>query len=136
LPPALEGSKTHSAPLSRGSRAHHAVGAVEIGNGQAIVGYLVFPSHALAIADLKAFPPNTGPNKVVTTRPAGLPRPAYVIHAAQNGYDAAYVVFVLDNVLVNSWTYGAKGSSSQLIAVVERNARWAKNHVLHAMRSG
>ena len=37
LPPALQGSKTQSARLSAGSRSHHAVGAVEIGNGEAIV---------------------------------------------------------------------------------------------------
>ena len=136
LPPALEGSKTHSAPLSRGSRTHHAVGAVEIGNGQAIVGYLVFPTHALAVGDLNAFPPNTGPNKVVTRHLAGFPTPLYVIHAERNGYEASYVIFILDNVLVNSWSYGAKGSSAQLLAGVKRDARWAKDHLLHVMRSG
>jgi hypothetical protein len=134
LPLALEGSKTHSTPLSSGSRAHHAIGAVEIGNGQAIVGYLVFPTHALALADLKAYPPNTGPNKVVTRHLAGFPTPLYVIHAAQNGYEAAYVIFVLDNVLVNSWTYGTKGSTKTLLSIVERDARWAKTHALQAMR--
>jgi hypothetical protein len=136
LPPALEGSKTHSMPLSRGSRTHHAIGAVEVGNGQAIVGYLVFPSHALTLADLKAYPPNTGPNKIVTTHLAGFPKPVFVIHAVRNGYEAVYVIFVLDNVLVNSWTYGTTGMSSRLIATVEQDARWAKNHLQHVIRSG
>jgi hypothetical protein len=134
LPTALEGSRTHSSPLSRGARTHHAVGAVAIGNGQALVGYLVFPTHALAVADLKAFPPNRGPNKVVTRHFAGLPEPLYVIHSSGNGYEAAYVVFILDNVLVNSWTYGAKGSSKTLLGIVERDARWANKHALQAMR--
>jgi hypothetical protein len=136
LPPALRGSKTRSAKLSAGSRSHHAVGAVEISNGAALVGFLVFPTRALALADLKAFPPNTGPNKVITNRPAGLPQPAYLIHSAGNGYEAAYVVFVLDNVLVNAWAYGAKGSQKKLIAIVERDAIWAKNRGLSVMRNG
>ncbi len=134
LPHALEGSRTGPSKLSRGSRLHHAVGAVSIGNGQALVGYLVFPTHALAVADLKAYPPNTGPNKVVTRHLAGFPRPLYVIHAEGNGFQAAYVIFVLDNVIVNSWAYGAKGSSPQLMPVVKSDARWAKAHLLQAMR--
>jgi len=136
LPPALRGSTTRSTPLSTGSRSHHAVGAVEIGNGTALVGFLVFPTHALAVADLKAFPPNRGPNKIVTTRPAGLPRPAYVLRASGNGYSVAYVVFVNDNLLVNTWTYGRKGTEKQLIAIVEGDARWAKSYSLRIMRNG
>jgi hypothetical protein len=135
LPPALQGSKTHSATLSAGSRSHRAVGAVEIGNSQALVGYLVFPTHALALADLNAFPPGTGPNKIVSNRPAGLPRPAYLIHANGNGYEVEYVVFIVDNVLVNSWAYGAKGSEKKLVAIVERDARWANSHVRQVRRS-
>lgn len=133
LPPTLRGTKTRRAKLSTGSRSHHAVGAVEVGNTQSLVGFLVFPTHALALADLKAFPPDTGPNKIISTRPAGLPQPAYLIHAAGNGYEATYVVFILDNVLVNSWVYGAKGSEKKLIAIVERNALWAKNHAFSVM---
>jgi len=136
LPSALSGSKAQAAKLSSGSRSHHAVGAVEIGNSAALVGFLVFPTHALALADLKAFPPNTGPNKIVTTRPAGLPRPAYILRASSNGYEAAYAVFVLDNVIVNTWAYGAKGSPAQLRAIVERDARCAKSYGLKAMAGG
>jgi hypothetical protein len=136
LPPALRGSKTRSARLSAGSRSHHAVGAVEIGNAQALVGFLVFPTRALALADLKAFPPDKGPNKVITNRPTGFPRPAYLIHAVGNGYEAVYLVFILDNLLVNSWTYGTKGSEKKLIAIVERDALWAKNRALSVMRNG
>lgn len=133
LPPALRGSTTKATKLSTGSKAHHAVGAVEIGNTAAIVGFLVFPTHALALADLKAYPPNTGPNKIVTARPAGLPRPAYILRAIGNGYEVAYAVFVLDNVVVNAWTYGPKGTTRTLTALVQRNARWAKGYGLSAI---
>jgi hypothetical protein len=66
---------------------------------------------------------------------AGLPRPAYLLHARGNGYEAAYVIFIVDNVLVNSWTYGVKGSQKQLFAIVERDARWARDRVRHAQRA-
>ena len=135
LPPALRGTKTRSAKLSAGARSQHAVGAVEVGNADALVGFLVFPSRARALADLKAFPPDTGPNKILTTELPGLPRPAYLIHAAGNGFEVAYVVFVVDNVVVNAWAYGAKGSLKTLIAIVERDARWAKNRTLSVVRS-
>ena len=134
IPSALSGGTAQAAKLSAGSRSHHAVGAVEIGNTTALVGFLIFPTHALALADLKAFPPNRGPNKIVSTRPAGLPRPAYILRARSNGYEAAYAVFVLDNVVVNAWAYGVTGSSAKLQAIVERDARWANAHALAAMR--
>ena len=129
LPPALGGSAAKGAKLSRGARAHHAVGAAEIGNSAALVGFLVFPTHALAVADLKAYPPDRGPNTIVSRTPAGLPRPAYILRAAGNGFEAAYAVFVVDNVLVDAWTYGQKGTSGQLRAIVERDARWANAYV-------
>jgi len=135
LPPALKGATPKSNALSRGSKAHHAVGAVVIGSTAALVGFLVFPSHALALADLKAYPPNTGPNKIVTTTPAGLPRPAYILRAAGNGYESAYAVFVLDNVVVDAWTYGPKGTYSQIRAIVEKNAQWAKSYASSVMKS-
>ncbi len=108
-----------------------------IGNTAAIVGFLVFPSHALALADLKAYPPNTGPNKIVTTTPAGLPRPAFILRGTGNGYEAAYAVFVLDNVVVDAWTYGPKGTYSQLRSIVEKDAAWAKTYgtsVIHGSK--
>jgi len=129
LPPALKGADTKAATLSKGSKSHHAIGAVEIGNSAAIVGLLVFPTHALALADLKAYPPDKGPNTIVSRTPAGLPRPAYIMAARGNGYEAAYAVFVVGNVVVDAWTYGQKGTSSQLRSIVERNARWANAHV-------
>ena len=86
LPAQLKGSIPHAAKLSRSSRAQHAVGAVEVGNSEALVGYLVFPTRALALADLKAYPPNSGPNTIVSRHLAGLPQPTYLIHAARNGY--------------------------------------------------
>jgi hypothetical protein len=128
LPPALKGATPKSNALARGSKKHHAVGAVVIGNTAAIVGFLVFPTHALALADLKAYPPNTGPNKIVSTTPKGLPQPAFILRAAGNGYESAYAVFVLDNVLVNAWTYGPKGTYGQLRSIVEKNAAWAKTY--------
>ena len=133
LPPALQGSVPRSAKLSAGSRAQHAVGAVEIGNSEALVGYLVFPSRAQTLADLKRYPPDSGPNTVITRHPAGFPQPAYVIFAKRNGYEVAYVVFVVDNVLVNSWAYGVKGSKQKLIAIVERDGLWAKANARRAM---
>jgi hypothetical protein len=134
LPAELRGSIPHSSKLSRGSRTHHAVGAVEIGNSEALVGYLVFPTHALALADLKAYPPDSGPNTIVSRHPAGFPRPAYLIRAARNGYEVAYVVYVLDNVLVNSWAYGPKGSKKKILAIVQRDGLWAKNNALRTMQ--
>ena len=135
LPPALKGSTPKANTLARGSKQHHAVGAVVIGNTAAIVGFLVFPTHALALADLKAYPPNTGPNKIVTTTPKGLPRPAFILRATGNGYVTAYAVFVLDNVLVNAWTYGPKGTYGQLRSIVEKNAAWAKTYGTSVIQS-
>jgi hypothetical protein len=134
LPPALQGSTAHAGKLSVGARAHHAVGAVEVGTSQAIVGYLVFPTRALTLADLKAYPPDSGPNTVLSRHPAGFPQPAYLIHAAHNGYEVAYVVFVFDNLLVNAWAYGPKGSKKKLIEIVTRDGLWAKSNALRAMR--
>ncbi|HEY5059021.1 MAG TPA: hypothetical protein VII51_08370 [Gaiellaceae bacterium] len=133
LPSALSGATTKAQTLSAGSKKHHAVGAVEIGNTAAIVGFLIFPTHALALADLKAFPPNVGPNKVLTRTPADLPRPAYILRANGNGYVAVYAVFVLDNVIVDAWTYGQKGSDSQIRSIVQKNALWAKSYGLGLM---
>lgn len=135
LPSALKGSTPKKNTLSRGSRKHHAVGAVVIGNSAAIVGFLVFPTHALAVADLKAYPPNTGPNKIVTRTPTGLPRPAYILRATENGYEAAYAVFVVDNVIVDSWTYGPKGTYSQIRSIVEKDARWANSYTTSVVQS-
>ncbi len=134
LPAELKGSIPHAAKLSRGSRLHHAVGAVEVGNSEALVGYLVFPTHAMTLADLKAYPPDAGPNKVISRHPAGFPQPAYLIYAARNGYEVAYVVYVLDNVLVNSWAYGPKGSKKKILAIVQRDGLWAKKNALRAMQ--
>jgi hypothetical protein len=127
LPSALRPSFTRRDPLTAGARQHHAVGAVFTGNDTAIVGFLVFPTHALAVADLKAFPPNRGPNRIVTARPAGFDPPAYILRADAHGYTAAYAVFVHDNVLINAWTYGPRGSQTKLYRIVLENARWAKN---------
>jgi hypothetical protein len=135
LPPALRGTPVRAARLSKGSKTHHAVGAVELSNGQAVVGFLVFPTRASAVADLKAFPPDRGPNRIVAAQVAGLPHPAYLLHARGNGYEVAYVVFVADNVLVNTWTYGVNGSKKQLFAVVERDARWARDRLRSAQRA-
>jgi hypothetical protein len=135
LPSALKGSTPKANTLSRNSKKQHAVGAVVIGNSAAIVGFLVFPTHALALADLKAYPPNTGPNTIVTRTPAGLPRPAYILRAAENGYEAAYAVFVVDNVVVDSWTYGPKGTYSQIRSIAEKNARWANSYTASLIQS-
>ena len=41
---------------------------------------------------------------------------------------------VLDNVLVNSWAYGPKGSKKKIIAIVQRDGLWAKKNALRAMQ--
>lgn len=135
LPSALKGSTPKANTLSRGAKKQHAVGAVVLGNSAAIVGFLVFPTHALALADLKAYPPNTGPNTIVTRTPSGLPRPAFILRAAENGYEAAYAVFVVDNVVVDSWTYGPKGTYSQVRSIAEKNARWANSYTASAIQN-
>jgi hypothetical protein len=132
LPPALKGARTHAAPLSAGSRKQHAIGAVEITNGEALVGFLVFPTHAHALADLRAFPPARGPNKIVSRDLPGFPRPTYVLRATGNGYLAAYVVFIERNVLVDCWAYGKKSSQKRLLQVDEQVARWALAHSARA----
>lgn len=136
LPPSLAGSITKAAALSPGSQKHDAAGAVLTTNGGALVGVLVFPNHAAALADLKAFPPDAGPNKIIGT-PKGFPKPAYILSAAGNGYTARYVVFVEGGVLVNAWAYGKKGkqSEAQLQKLVEQNARWARARVAAAQGS-
>jgi hypothetical protein len=133
LPPSLVGSVTKAAALSPGSQKHDAAGAVLTTNGGALVGLLVFPNHAAAVADLKAFPPDAGPNKIIGT-PKGFPKPAYILSAAGNGYTARYVVFVEGGVLVNTWAYGKKGKQSEAVLqkLVEQNARWARARVAAA----
>ena len=126
LPVGLAGSTTGPSKLSSGSRKHHAVGAALTTNGSALVGFLVFPTRAAALADLKEFPPDSGVNKVIGPAPKDFPRPAYLLSAKGNGYTARYVVFLRGNVLVNSWAYGekGKGKSGALVGFVEQNARW------------
>jgi hypothetical protein len=126
LPPSLEGSTTQATPLAAGSRKHHAAGAMVTTNGGALVGYLIFKSRRDALADLKAYPPNSGPNAVIETNPAGFPEPSYVLKAVGNGYIVRYVVFVDGPVIVNAWAYGQKGKKreAQLVALVKKNARW------------
>jgi hypothetical protein len=134
LPTSLKGSRTAAGTLSAGPKKHHAIGAVSTTNGAALVGYLVFPTHALALADLKASPPNQGPNKIVSRNPAGFPQPTLVLLASSNGYVAAYVVFVEGNLLVDSWTYGPKGTEKQLIKIALQDAHWAQARGAGAIR--
>jgi hypothetical protein len=125
LPASLRGSQTQAAALSSGSRAHHAAGAIVTTNGGALVGYLVFKNRNDALADLAAYPPNSGPNKIVSRNAAGLPKPTYVLRARGNGYLAHYVVFVDGPVIVNTWAYGQKSNEQALQGVVLENAHWA-----------
>ena len=125
LPASLRGSQTQAAALSSGSRAHHAAGAIVTTNGGALVGYLVFKNRGDALADLAAYPPNSGPNKIVSRNAAGLPKPTYVLRARGNGYLAHYVVFVDGPVIVNTWAYGQKSNEQALQGVVLANAHWA-----------
>jgi hypothetical protein len=126
LPRSLEGSTTQATPLAAGSRKHHAAGAIVTTNGGALVGYLIFKSRRDALADLKAYPPDSGLNTVIETSPAGFPEPSYVLKAVGNGYVVRYVVFVDGPVIVNAWAYGQKGKKreAELVALVKRNARW------------
>jgi hypothetical protein len=135
LPPSLRGSQTQATPLSAGSRKHHAAGAIVTTNGGALVGYLVFKKHADALADLKAYPPDSGPNKIVSRSVAGLPAPTYVLRANGNGYLARYIVFVDGPVVVNTWAYGQKSKEAALKAVVLANAHWARSHLAAARKA-
>ena len=135
LPPSLRGSQTQAAQLSSGSRAHHAAGAIVTTNGGALVGYLVFKHRQDALADLAAFPPNSGPNKIVARSVAGLPKPAYVLRARGNGYLARYIVFVDGPVIVNTWAYGQKSNEKSLGAVVRANAHWARGRLAAARKA-
>lgn len=135
LPPALVGSQTKAAPLSAGSKKHHASGAVETTNGSALAGFLVFETRGEALSDLKAYPPNRGPNKLVSTDPKNIPKPAYVLRALGNGYTVRYVVFVDGPVVVTTWAYGQNGKTkeTQLLKLVEQTATWAASRVDAAM---
>jgi len=135
LPPSLRGSQTQAAQLSSGSRAHHAAGAIVTTNGGALVGYLVLKHRQDALADLAAFPPNSGPNKIVARSVAGLPKPAYVLRARGNGYLARYIVFVDGPVIVNTWAYGQKSNEKSLGAVVRANAHWARGRLAAARKA-
>ena len=135
LPASLRGAQTQAAALSAGSRAHHAAGAIVTTNGGALVGYLVFKNRADALADLAAFPPNSGPNKIVARSVAGLPKPAYVLRARGNGYLARYIVFVDGPVIVNTWAYGQTSNEQSLGAVVRANAHWARGRLAAARKA-
>jgi hypothetical protein len=135
LPPSLQGSQTQAAQLSPGSRVHHAAGAIVTTNGGALVGYLVFKNRSDALADLAAFPPSSGPNKIVSRSVAGLPTPTYVLRARGNGYLARYVVFVDGPVIVNTWAYGQKSKEQALKAVVLANAHWARGRLAAARKA-
>lgn len=125
LPAPLVGSTTQATPLSAGSRKLHAAGAIVTTNGGALVGYLVFQSRAAALADLKAFPPNSGLNKIVQRNLPGFPRPSYLLRATGNGYVVRYIVFVEGPVVVNAWAYGKPGrAQAALVKVVHADARW------------
>jgi len=135
LPATLKASpKPKKVALSAGSKKQHAVGAVEYGNPDVVVGFLVFPSHAAALADLKAYPPNRGPNKIVSRTPSGLPQPALLLLAHGNGYEAAYATFVVDDVLVDCWTYGKVAQTKVIESIVQANAHWALKYSLRAIR--
>ena len=137
LPKSLRGSSTQAAALSPGSRKHHAAGAIVTTNGGALVGYLVFKNRKDALADLRAFPPNSGPNTVISRSLSGLPKPTYVLKALGNGYVVRYVVFVDGPVIVNTWAYGQKGKAAEakLLTIVEENAHWARQHLAAARKS-
>ncbi len=135
LPASLRGSQTQAAALSSGSRAHHAAGAIVSTNGGALVGYLVFKNRNDALADLAAYPPNSGPNKIVSRNVAGLPTPTYVLRARGNGYLAHYVVFVDGPVIVNTWAYGQKSNEQALQGVVLANAHWALRRLAAARKA-
>jgi hypothetical protein len=137
LPNSLKGSMTQATPLSPGSKANHAAGAIATTNGGALVGYLVFKNRSDALADLKAYPPDSGPNKIVGRNMTGLPHPTYVLRALGNGYLARYVVFVDGPVVVNTWAYGRKGKASErkLETIVAANAQWARRHLAAARKA-
>lgn len=137
MPKSLRGSSTQLTPLSPGSQKHHAAAAVVTTNGGALVGYLVFKNRRDALDDLRAFPPGSGPNKVIARSLSGLPKPTYVLRARGNGYVARYVVFVDGPVIVNTWAYGQKGGVAErkLLQIVEENARWARQRLAAAVRA-
>jgi hypothetical protein len=137
MPLSLRGSSTQATPLSVGSRKHHAAGAIVTTNGGALVGYLIFKNRKDALADLKAYPPDSGPNKVIARSLSGLPQPTYVLRALGNGYVVRYVVFVDGPVIVNTWAYGQKGNAAErkLLSIVEENARWARTRLAAARKT-
>jgi ABC-type glycerol-3-phosphate transport system substrate-binding protein len=135
LPASLQGSQTQAAQLSSGSRARHAAGAIVTTNGGALVGYLVFKNRKDALADLAAYPPNSGPNKIVARSVPGLPKPTYVLRARGNAYLSRYIVFVDGPVIVNTWAYGQEGKEAALKAVVLSNAHWARGRLEAARKA-
>lgn len=137
MPLSLRGSATQATPLSAGSRKYHAAGAVVTTNGGALVGYLVFKNRGDALSDLHAYPPDSGPNKVIARNLSGLPQPTYVLRALGNGYVVRYVVFVDGPVIVNAWAYGQKGKAAErkLLTIVEENARWARTRLAAARKT-
>ena len=137
LPKSLQGASTQATALAPGSRKQHAAGAIVTTNGGALAGFLVFKTHSDALADLKAYPPNSGPNKIIARSVPGLPKPTYVLSAIGNGYVARYVVFVDGTVIVNTWAYGQAGKAREkkLLAIVEQNAHWAQSRLAAARKA-
>ena len=91
--------------LTANSVAHHALGAVGAAWNSAYLKIVVFPSHTLAVADMRA-----APNWSFSPNPAPAPylQPSHVYTDPAQG--AAYFVFTLGDALVEAGSDTQVGS--------------------------
>jgi hypothetical protein len=121
---------------SANARAHHAVGEVDLvaphapgTNAVASVYWLVFPSHALAVADYRAFDfaKRNGLTCSKASPAAGFPTPGQILNGTAGGYGFTEVHVVVGDVIVSgNFDYGHAGACQATGPIVAFNlARWA-----------
>lgn len=124
---------TTTLPLSPNALAHHAIcrpGVYSPSDGARYnVNWIVFPSHALALADLDALNPRSIYVSVASMTPAaGFPKPAYLIRGTYDYFGRVEpivtVTFVDGPALVSGSMLGG-GTSGQAGAL----SQWAERDI-------
>lgn len=122
------GMSNYTLPLSPDAQAHHALCSVGLSSPsdgyRYNVGWDVFPSHALAVADFTSYPVSALYNGIsVDRRATGFPAPNFAVVGAGklSGKPVSVIAFVDGPTIVSAYIYGA----SDALAAAAPIARWA-----------